>query len=116
MRRVFILFICLVLQTLFSIAIAGEFRYDSHGKRDPFLIASKARTIIAEDDGMMTHLKLEGVVVDPKGNSIAIVNGEMLKEGDQIGESIVVKRITSQGVEFDNDGKSFNVPIVTKDE
>lgn len=116
MRKMFMVSICLIAQSFFSIAIAGEFRYDSHGKRDPFLIASKARTIVAEDDGYMTHLKLEGVVVDPKGNSIAIVNGEMLKEGDQIGESIVVKRISNQGVEFENNGKSFSVPIANKDE
>lgn len=109
-------FVFLMCDTFFSMAVAAEFSYDSHGKRDPFFIVNKARTIVAEDDGYMTHLKLEGVVVDPKGKSVAIVNGEMFNEGDKISDSILVKKITNEGVEFESGGKSFNIPIVTKDE
>ena len=100
---------------VFSVAFAEEFRYDSHGKRDPFLI-SKGANVTLDDTGSKVDLKLEGVVLDPKGRSVAVVNGEMVWEGDQIGGSVTVKKITIQGVEFESEGKSFTIPIVAEDE
>ncbi len=102
-------FVLLVTPTLFSIAFAKEFRYDSHGKRDPFSLASRS---IKGADVNVTHLKLEGVVMDPKGHSLAVVNGEMVGEGDRIGSTILVKKITKEGVEFENNGQAFTIPIV----
>ena len=103
-------------QLIFSIAFAKEFRYDSHGKRDPFFLSSKVVKTIAEDTGAVTNLKLEGVVMDPKGRSLAVVNGEMVGEGDRVGGLVVVRHITNQGVEFENNGKTFTIPIVPKDQ
>ena len=99
----------------FSIAIAEEFRYDSRGKRDPFSVAAKGSSLL-EGAGTLAQLKLEGVVVDPKGKSVAIVNGEMFTEGARIGDSVTIKKITDKGVEFESEGKIVNIPIVTKDE
>ncbi len=102
-------------QFVFSMAFAEEFSYDSHGKRDPFSI-SKGTKITLEDSSSKINIKLEGVVVDPKGHSVAVINGEMVGEGDKIGDQITVKKITNQGVEFESDGKTFNIPIAPKDE
>ena len=104
-----------LIPLVFSVAFAEEFRYDSHGKRDPFLI-SKGTNVTLDDTGSKVDLKLEGVVLDPKGRSVAVVNGEMVGENDQIGVSITVKKITKEGVEFESEGKSFTIPIVAKDE
>lgn len=109
-------FLCFFFPAVFSVVIASEFSYDSHDKRDPFLVVEKTKTIVATEDGAITQLKLEGIVLDPKGRSVAIVNGEMVKEGDRIGDQIVVKRITKQGVEFDSKGKVISIPIAEKDE
>lgn len=104
-----------VFQLFFSIAFAKEFRYDSHNKRDPFSLAS-ASGKIGKDANGATHLRLEGVVMDPKGKSLAVVNGEMVGEGDSIGGTILVKKITKDSVQFENNGQTVTIPIVNNKE
>ena len=115
MKRGFLFGFIIFLGVVFQVAFADEFRYDSHGKRDPFSISRGAKVKV-DESGSKINLKLEGVVVDPSGRSVAIVNGEMVSEGDKVGGLITVKKITSQGVEFESEGKAFSIPIVTKDE
>ncbi|PIQ87246.1 MAG: hypothetical protein COV74_01620 [Candidatus Omnitrophica bacterium CG11_big_fil_rev_8_21_14_0_20_45_26] len=100
---------------LFSLAFADDFRYDSHGKRDPFMEPSMRTAVVKQETGSITNLRLEGVVIDPGGRSVAIVNGEMVGAGDQIGNQIVVKKITNHGVEFENNGKVFTIPLITEE-
>lgn len=110
----FIFFLMLSYPLFFSIALAEEFRYDSHAKRDPFSIA-KSTKITVDDSKSKVDIKLEGVVLDPGGKSVAVINGDMVAAGDKIGDSILVKKITKQGVEVEQDGKTFTIPIVTED-
>ena len=100
--------------SFFSIAFAKEFRYDSHDKRDPFALAARA-TKVLDNGGSVANLKLEGVIMDPHGRSLALVNGEMVGEGDRIGGVVLVKKVIKDRVEFENNGQVFTIPIVKKE-
>ena len=109
MRRGVFLFACFVLLD-FSLAFAEEFRYDSHGKRDPF---------VSPQDGVggrlgFGELQLEGVVVDPKGDSYAIVNNEIIREGQSL-QGFLLKKIESTKVLFEKEGEDFEV-LLREDE
>ena len=102
MKRLWILL--LTFGTLFSgVALGTEdtIVYDPHGKRDPFvpLVTLSSRDasgligIESADD-----LKMEGIVYDPKGSAV-IVNGSVLKEGEESG-NLKVLSIKPDGVLF----------------
>ena len=86
-----------VVRPLFA---AEEAFYDAYAKRDPFvpLYASGeggSADLFAVNSA--DELTVEGIVYDPKGGSIVIVNGTVLKEGQQIG-NVKVIRIEPRGV------------------
>lgn len=97
----------------FSLVFADEFRYDSHGKRDPFIspaFSSGGSSRFAPGD-----LRLEGIIVDLKGQSYAIVNGEIVKEGQTL-QGFILKKIVANEVEFEQDGQKFAIPLRQDDE
>lgn len=71
-----------------------EFRYDKSGKRDPFLPWHGQSS--ADSQGEV-GLTLEGVVFDPGGKSLALLNGKVCRVGDEIAgyqvEQIDIKRV-----------------------
>ncbi len=73
--------------------------YDVKGKRDPFmqLISSNVR----QAQGLMgvesvDEIIIEGVVYDPAKGSIVMMNGMVLKEGEEAG-SVKVLSVKSEG-------------------
>ena len=81
-------------------------RYDAHNKRDPFaplvtLTMKEAAGLLAVES--IDDISIEGVVYDPKNGSIVIVNGSVLKEGEESGQVKVVK-IKPNGVVFSVNG------------
>lgn len=68
---------------------AEDFVYNSKGKRDPFVPLAGAGAVYqvkeAADINSIEDVVLEGILYDSKGGSIAIINGIILKEGDQAG-------------------------------
>lgn len=78
--------------------------YDAKGKRDPFtpLVAvmshSSASSGLASVESI-EDLKIEGVVFDPAHGSIVMVNGSVLREGEESGNVKVVK-VLSDGATF----------------
>jgi len=87
--------------------------YDAKGRRDPFIplisesggYASDAYEASAAED-----IRLEGIVWDDLKGSIAIINGEIVKEGDSMG-SIKVMKINKDNVIFDIDGESVRIDL-----
>jgi hypothetical protein len=79
----------------------GSFVYDEHSKRDPFvpLVSSNGIVVTYDEDLAVNDLVLEGIVSDATGNNAAIVNGRVVKTGDQIGP-YVVDVIADDHVEF----------------
>ena len=97
----------------FSLVFAEEFRYDSHGKRDPFI--SPANQSISESQLSHGELRLEGIVVDKKGQSFAIVNSEIVREG-QTFQGFLLKNITSKEVTFLKGEEEFKIPLRKDDD
>ena len=82
---------------------AGEVvGYNSHGRRDPFvpLVTQTARAV-AGLAGVETaeEVKIEGVVYDPKRGSVVVINGSVMKEGEESG-NVKVLQIKSDGAWF----------------
>ncbi len=99
--------------TDFSLVFAEEFRYDSHGKRDPFL--SQAFQNLGESQLSHGELRLEGIVIDKKGQSYAIVNSEIVREG-QTFQGFLLKNITSKEVTFVKGEEEFKVQLRNDDD
>ena len=65
----------------------GAFVYDDHGKRDPFgpLVTNSGAVVVSDTDLTVADINLEGLVSDPQGNNVAIINGKIVKAGDYVG-------------------------------
>jgi hypothetical protein len=97
-----------------SPVFAGEeFKYNANSRRDPFIplisetggYASDAYEASAIED-----IRLEGIVWDDVKGSIAIINGEIAKEGDYLG-SVKILKINKDSVIFDVNGESVNIEL-----
>ena len=86
-----------------------QFKYDSHGKRDPFvpLVTGAKETLIKlVDVRSIDEISLEGVATGAKGEAVAMLNGEMVRQKTRVGnvevEKIDKKAITLlvSGVEY----------------
>ena len=102
---------------LLLIAPAGSaenIKYESHGKRDPFVplvgIESPAVSSL-EDITSIGEVKLEGIASNPGGKSVAILNGEIVKAGDRFGE-IKIEKITKKNVTIAMGGKNYTIDLV----
>ncbi|MBN2453280.1 MAG: hypothetical protein JXB40_03350 [Candidatus Omnitrophica bacterium] len=80
--------------TLASAAFGEGYRYDSHGKRDPFIpLVGIEKPVISSlaDITSVSDIKLEGIASIAGGKMAAILNGEIAKEGDRFGEIEIIK-------------------------
>ena len=93
-------FLCL---TVVTVVYADEkaFVYNEHGKHDPFwpLVSPSGTRITYDTDLTATDMMLEGIVADAKGNNLAIINGRIVKVGDQIG-SYAIETIANDHVDL----------------
>ena len=96
--------ICFGMILVSSISYAAEKSlYDARGKRDPFTplvtstMKSSSSNLLGVDN--IENIMVEGVVFDPQHGSLAIVNGTILKEGEELA-GVKVLRIKSNGVHF----------------
>jgi type II secretory pathway component PulC len=95
-------------------AFAEEgFKYDAKSKRDPFvplISETGGYTSDAYEASAIEDMRLEGIVWDNVKGSIAIINGEIAKEGDLLG-SVKVLKINKDSVVFNVNGESVNVEL-----
>ena len=102
-----------------SVAGADEQKmYDAHGKRDPF-VPLVTTTMKSASSGLLSvenvdDLSIEGVVYDPSHGSIVIVNGVILKEGEELGP-VKVLQIKPEGAKFQVNGMEGFKPIYQDD-
>lgn len=91
MKKYF-LTIC-VLMLNFSFAWAETFTYNDHGKRDPFwrLVTREGMIVNYDKELSVGDMFLEGIIFDPSGKSLAIINGSVVKKNDKIGLYIVTQ-------------------------
>jgi hypothetical protein len=106
--------LCNLLLFFSLICFAEEqFIYSSKGKRDPFvpLVTPEGSYVVdLEEIGSAADIRLEGVVYDPQGRSIAIVNGIVIKEGDIIKGFELIK-IETDRIVLSKDGELYMVRL-----
>lgn len=91
----------LILLTGGVVCVTNIFAYDEHGKKDPFvpLVTKEGRFVVntPKPETTVSDIFLEGIIFDPRGASVAIINGEVLREGESFG-TVSVKQITDSFV------------------
>ncbi|MFH1478190.1 MAG: hypothetical protein ABIG92_00260 [Candidatus Omnitrophota bacterium] len=102
-----IIFIFLIF--VLVIGVFNKAGYSTAKKRDPFVpLAGYASDAYAVND--MKDIRLEGIVWEEGKSSIAIINGEMVKEGDQVG-NFKLLRIEKNCIIFDNSGEEVKIDL-----
>lgn len=79
------------------------------------LVSSDGRIIRLETEGTGTDLLLEGIIYDKQGLSYAIVNGAVVKVGEEIAGYRVLK-IEEERVIFIKEGEMRAVEIKKEEE
>jgi hypothetical protein len=115
----FLLFLWIFVQVFGIIVLpqkAGaetESLYTSRGKRDPFLqlVTSSSR----QATGLLgvesaEEISVEGVAYDEKKGSVVVANGNVLREGEEIG-NVKVGKITPDGAFFMVNGAETFKPM-----
>src|SRR3989338_7115087 len=101
-----------------SLAPAEELVYRSHGKRDPFTplvtLAAKTSAGLAGIESA-EDVTIEGVVYDPKHGSVVVINGAVMKEGEESG-SLKVLQIKADGAWFLINGVKVYKPMYQQTE
>ena len=94
-----------------SFADEGEFVYNDHKQRDPFLplVTPTGSMISYESDVVVAEMVLEGVVSDKKGG-LAIINGAIVEQGGHIGQ-YVVRSIKADRVVLEKDGQQSELRL-----
>ena len=107
----------LVFGILFSACLAlyseEEYVYDSRGRRDPFvpLLGVTSGTVESLDDVIsIDDINLQGIASDSAGKKAAIINGEMIKEGQTIGR-VTLKKILHEKIILMIDEEEYKVNI-----
>lgn len=89
--RVFAIGTALLTATaFFSLAFAGEIRYDSGARRDPL-------TPLVGPDGVIAikfnpnDLNIEGIIFDSnRAGSLVLINGDFYKEGQSVKDATII--------------------------
>jgi hypothetical protein len=88
-------------------------QYGERGKRDPFVpIVTGEKNPITnlEDIDSIDDVKLEGIVTGPKGDRMAVLNGELVKEKAVVG-CLEIKDIGKKSVKLAIGGSEYDVDL-----
>jgi len=96
-----------------------EAGYDSAGRRDPFvpLIGVSPRdtarrgvwSVLSVDDVL-----LQGIVINPDGSRSAVINGEVIKEGEII-DQVLIKSVGENDVIIEINGRMHELKLYEED-
>ena len=87
--------VCVVLGVAFlspgGYAAEQLFEYNDHGRRDPFwrLVSPSGAILSYDKDISVSDMILEGIIYEPDGMALAIINGEIVKKNDSIGLYVI---------------------------
>ncbi len=92
-----------LLLYLNTFAYATGFVYNNHERRDPFVPSyledeSEKKPTVANDKKEVDYssITLQAVIYDPAGDSVVIINNQIMKVDDQTG-FFIIKEITRTG-------------------
>ena len=106
------LMIFLIATCLFAEEV---YEYEAQNRRDPFVPLVSERGLYTSDAygiGGIGDIRLEGIVWDDAEVSIAIVNGEIVEEGQEIG-SVKVLKIEKDAVVFEVEREEVRIELST---
>jgi len=88
------------------------FVYEDNSRRDPFwsLVNSGGGIVSYDSELSVADLFLEGIVADPGGKSLAIINGKIVRMNDNI-DKFVVSEIGVDSVILEKDGQSYSLKL-----
>ena len=111
---------CLLVAAASSSTTAGQdgggFIYDAKGKRDPFIALVREGHLVGPGSGGLvgadfSTLTLTGILWDPTGHSLALINETEVRVGDRLGE-YQVQEIRPDAVVMVRDGKPIVLQLV----
>lgn len=96
-------------------ASTRDFTYEDKGNRDPFLSLVKDGHIVEEPTTLseIGNIELEGIIWDPNGKSMAIINGKLVKEKQRIMNMQVLK-IKKASIILQKEGKVMVINLKQK--
>ncbi len=111
---------CFLCSGLFLQLAWGE--YQSRGKRDPFipLLAADGQRFHPPglDEGVLaeaSRLSLQGIVFEPGGESYALIDGQVVREGEAMGNITVIK-VEPNVVTIQKEGQLYQMKLHTAQE
>ena len=102
-----------VVVWLFSAALAAsqEEVYKGSSKRDPFIpLVSPSGYLLNSEPEEDSALRLEGITYDPHGDSVAIINGDLVRVGEEINGAVVTS-IEPDKVTVIRDNKKIDIEL-----
>jgi type II secretory pathway component PulC len=108
--------IMLILMGWYSYAAEKTFQYDSKGRRDPFipLVGKGVKLLIPQGVKSIEGIILEGIIFDSQGDSLAIINGEIIKENEVI-SGFILKKIEKNSIILTRNGKNYTVNLIVEE-
>ncbi|MDD5292237.1 MAG: general secretion pathway protein GspB [Candidatus Omnitrophica bacterium] len=90
--------------------------YDSAKKRDPFIpyVTNDGQLINIREEGEDININLEGIFYDKDGQSMVIINGEILRKNDTIG-NIKIVEVKRDGIVYSKKGEIYTLSAKKED-
>lgn len=111
-----IVLVCAWIISTSSFVACESYRYESRGKRDPFvpLIGTDKPSVVRlEDVTSIEEIILEGIASEAKGRRAAMINGRILKKDDKVGD-VEIKKIGERTVTLLISGKRCDIELSEK--
>ncbi len=110
-RKIFIISLFMIAVFLSSVYAQQKEvvpKYEKAGKRNPFIpiVTNDGQLINIEEENKEVQFKLEGIMYDEEGQSMAIINGQILRKNDAILDAKIVE-IRKDSVVYVKDGEIF---------
>lgn len=93
-KRITLVMLCCFFVFSSLLYAQEEFRYNSQGKRNPFiaLVTADGRFLqLDQESEKRQEMLLEGIIYDKYGVSCAVIEGQVVKTGDTLGDYQVLK-------------------------
>lgn len=113
MIRSFIFAAVLLASSFLYAQDEAPFVYDAEGMRDPFmaLVTKDGKlNVVYGTINSINDIKLEGIIYDPNGDSIVILNDEVLKK-DQSSNNITILDIQRNNVKISLYNKEYTLEM-----
>ncbi len=89
------------------------FKYESKGRRDPFIPLigqERVKGTGLENITSIQDVNLEGIAIGASGKNIAILNGRMVRENDKFGV-LEIKKISQKTIQLSIDGNNHTLNL-----